>query len=94
MKSELKPVFERVDCIRVYVPNLDEGLKLYCEKLGLNIIWKTENAIGLGMADNITEVVVQNKYNWQEVDIKVDSVMDSVEKIKDADGEIVCVLLI
>lgn len=46
------------------------------------------------MADNITEVVVQNKYNWQEVDIKVDSVMDSVEKIKDADGEIVCVLLI
>lgn len=89
MNKDRKPLFKNVDCLRVYIPDLNEGLKFYCEKLGLNVIWKTGTAIGLGMADNKTEVVIQNEDDWQEVDIKVESVIESVEQIKNAGGEIV-----
>ncbi|HMA69581.1 MAG TPA: VOC family protein [Candidatus Mcinerneyibacterium sp.] len=83
------PVFKNVDCVRFYVPDLKDGLKFYKDKLGLNIIWKTKSAIGLGMGDKKTEVVIQNEDKWQEVDIKVDSVLKAVEEIKDAGGRIV-----
>lgn len=89
MKEDKKPLFKNVDCLRVYIPNLNDGLKFYCEELGLEVIWKTESAIGLGMGDKKTEVVIQNEDEWQEVDIKVESVIDSVERIKNAGGEIV-----
>ncbi len=89
MKKTEKPLFKCVDCLRIYIPNLDDGLKFYREELGLQVIWKTESAIGLGMGDEKTEVVLQNEDEWQEVDIKVDSVIDSVERIKNAGGEIV-----
>lgn len=83
------PVFKNVDCVRFYVPDLKDGLKFYKDKLGLNIIWKTKSAIGFGMGDKKTEVVIQNEDKWQEVDIKVDSVLKAVEEIKDAGGRIV-----
>ncbi len=41
------------------------------------------------MGDKKTEVVIQNEDKWQEVDIKVDSVLKAVEEIKDAGGRIV-----
>lgn len=89
MKEDKKSLFKKVDCLRVYVPDLNEGLKFYSEELGLDVIWKTKNAIGLGMADKKTEVVIQNEDEWQEVDVKVESVIDSVERIENAGGEIV-----
>src|SRR6056297_582959 len=87
--NAISPVFKNVDCMRFYVPDLKDGLKFYKDKLGLNIIWKTKSAIGLGMGDKKTEVVIQNEDKWQEVDIKVDSVLKAVEEIKDAGGRII-----
>jgi lactoylglutathione lyase len=89
MEAKKKPLFQCVDCIRVYVPDLEKGLDFYCRQLGLKMIWNTENEIGLGMSDDKTEVVIQNKDQRYEVDIKVESVVEAVKQIESAGGETV-----
>ena len=42
-----KSIFNYVDCIRIFIPDLEKGLEYYHHKLGLQIAWKTDNAIGL-----------------------------------------------
>ncbi len=56
--SYKKILFKYVDCIELYVPNLQEGINYYCKSLGLKIIWKSDSAVGLGMDDSTTEVVI------------------------------------
>lgn len=82
-------LFKSTDCLRLYVSNLEEGLRFYRDALGLKLIWRTDTAIGLGMADLVTEVVIQTENKRQEIDIKVDSVIDAVKIIENAGGHIV-----
>ncbi len=84
-----KSLFTKVDCFRLYVPDLDEGLRFYKDSLGLNLIWRTNTAIGLGMDNDITEIVIQNDRQGQEVDLMVDSVENAIETIKKSGGRIV-----
>lgn len=89
MDKSNKPLFKNIDCIRLYVPNLQEGVEYYCNSLGLSIIWKTDSEIGLGMGEGITEIVIQNESNEQEIDIKVESVTKAIEQIERAGGQII-----
>jgi catechol-2,3-dioxygenase len=40
-----KSVFTNIDCIQLYVPNLQKEIEYYCDALGLNIIWKTDSSV-------------------------------------------------
>lgn len=51
-------------------------------------LWKTKTAVGLGMAEGLAEIVIQNERNEMETDIKVDSVIEAVKEIKQAGGTI------
>ena len=82
-------LFTYVDCIELYVSTLDDGIKYYCDSLGLKLLWRSETSVGLGMENGITEVVLQTDRKWMNVDFKVDSVLDSVEKIIEAGGKII-----
>ena len=84
-----EPLFKNIDCLELYVSDLQKGIEFYCDNLGLRILWKTDTMVGLGMANDIAEIVIQNERKQQDVDIKVDSVIEAVEKIKEAGGEIV-----
>lgn len=84
-----KPLFEYVDCIRLYVPDLQKGMEYYCNSMELKLIWRTDSAIGLGMKEGVTEIVIQNEHSFQEIDIKVDSVADAIIEIEKAGGQIV-----
>jgi predicted enzyme related to lactoylglutathione lyase len=84
-----KSLFQNIDCIQLYIPDLNEGINYYCNNLGLKIIWRTDSSIGLGMNKGITELVIQNERKYQEIDIKVDSVIDSIDIIKKAGGSII-----
>lgn len=84
-----EPLFKNIDCIELYVSDLQKGIEYYCDKLGLRVLWKTDTMVGLGMANDIAEIVIQNERKQQNVDIRVDSVIEAVEKIKEAGGEIV-----
>ncbi len=82
-------IFNHIDCIRLYVQDLAEGYEFYHNKLGMKLVWKSEKGMGLLMEDGITELVIQNEDHYQETDIKVDSVLDAVEKVKTSGGKVV-----
>ena len=44
---------------------------------------------GLGMSEGITEIVIQNERKEQNIDIKVDSVVEAVKEIEKAGGQII-----
>ena len=82
-------LFTNVDCIELYVSDLDEGIKYYCGSLGLKLLWRSETSVGLGMENDITEIVLQTIRKKIDVSFKVDSVGDSIERIIEAGGKIV-----
>ena len=84
-----KSIFNYVDCIRIFIPDLEKGLEYYHHKLGLQIAWKTDSAIGLLMNDGKTEIVIQNEDNREETDIRVDSVEDTIKTITNAGGKVI-----
>jgi len=51
------PLFKNIDCLQLYVPDLQRRIDFYCNNLGLKILWKTDSAVGLGMANDIAETV-------------------------------------
>lgn len=63
-------MFENVDCISMYVDDLEAGLRFYRNQLGLKLLWRTDNACGLGMQKGIAEVVLTTAHN-DMVDMKV-----------------------
>jgi predicted enzyme related to lactoylglutathione lyase len=82
-------LFENVDCIELYVSNLDDGIKYYCDSMGLKLLWRAETSVGLGMENDITEIVLQTDRQWMNVDFKVDSVITSVDRIVSAGGKVI-----
>ena len=68
-----KPIFQKIDCFRIYVPDIEEGIKYYNNKLGLPIEWKTETAVGFLMGDGVGELVIQNEDKWTDYEYLPDS---------------------
>ncbi len=86
--SNIKPLFTKVDCIRLSVNDLQEGIDFYHDKLGLPIIWKTDTAIGLEIPGTVTEIVMHTESMPLEVDFKVNSVSEAIKRIEEAGGKI------
>ena len=84
-----KPIFNKVDCIRLYVPDLDEGLSFYRDKLGHSLIWRSDTAAGLKIQGQDTEIVLQTTEEGVEIDLAVESVPDAMDRIIEAGGKIV-----
>jgi len=85
----MSALFTHVDCIELYVTDLDDGMEYYCDHLGLKLLWRSKTSVGLGMENGETEVVLQTDRNRMNVDFKVESVVDSVDKIIRAGGKII-----
>ena len=87
--NQKKSLFSKVDCFRLYVTDLDNGLEFYRDGLGLSVIWRTSTAIGLGMDNDITEIVIHTEREGQEVDLMVNSVEEAVKTIESIGGKII-----
>ncbi|MBE5982724.1 MAG: bleomycin resistance protein [Paenibacillaceae bacterium] len=81
-------IFKNIDCIEFYVSDLNEGIQYYCDSMGLKLLWRNEDMVGLGMENDNTEIVLQSLRKQVLVDIKVESVDESIEKIKEAGGTV------
>ncbi|NNJ30867.1 VOC family protein [Lacrimispora defluvii] len=81
-------IFKNIDCIELYVSDINEGIQYYCESMGLKLLWRNQDMVGLGMENDITEIVLQSQRKQVLVDIKVESVDESIEKIKEAGGTV------
>ena len=87
--NAMSEVFKNIDCIELYVSDLDDGIHYYCGGLGLKLLWRDHTSVGLGMENDIAEIVLQTDRKKISIDFKVDSVINSVEKIKNAGGKII-----
>jgi predicted enzyme related to lactoylglutathione lyase len=83
-----EPLFRKVDCVRVPVPDLDAGLRFYRDELGHELIWRTETGAGLRMPDSDAEIVIHTEGHGGETDLLVDSVEAAVERIVAAGGRV------
>jgi predicted enzyme related to lactoylglutathione lyase len=82
-------LFKNVDCIELYVSDLDDGIKYYCDSMGLKLLWRADTSVGLGMENDAAEIVLQTDRKKMNVDFKVESVADSIERIINAGGKII-----
>ena len=83
------PLFNKVDCIRLYVPDLESGLVFYRDKLGQPLIWRSAGSAGLRMPGSEAEIVIQSGQSGQEVDITVGSADAATLRFAEAGGEVV-----
>jgi predicted enzyme related to lactoylglutathione lyase len=81
-------LLRKVDCVQVPVPDLDSGLAFYRDRLGHELIWRSETAAGLRLADSDGEVVLQTERPHGEVDFLVDSVDQAVTQFARAGGTV------
>jgi adenosylhomocysteine nucleosidase len=87
--STRTPLFSKLDCIRLYVPDLESGLSFYRDRLGHQLIWRTGQAAGLRMPGTNAEIVIQTGQERQEVDITVQSADAAAQRFTDAGGTLV-----
>ncbi len=83
-----KPLARKIDCVRLYVPDLDSGLAFYRDQLGHELIWRTERAAGLRMSETDAEIVLQIEDKGQEIDLKVESADAAAVHFEEAGGKI------
>ena len=84
----MEPLFEKVDCLSLPVPDLDAAVAFYSDDLGHEIIWRTGTAAGLRLPQSDAELVLHTDGRPIETDLKVASVPDAVERFTAAGGEI------
>ena len=82
-------LLRKVDCIRLYVPDLQEGLAFYRDQLGQELIWRTETAAGLRLPESDAELVIQTEDQRQEVDFLVNSADEAAKSIEQAGGRVI-----
>lgn len=85
----MSSLFQNVDCIELFVSNLDDGIQYYRDSLGLKLLWRAETTAGLGMEHDIAEVVLQTDRRKMNVDFKVESVAHAIERIENAGGTVI-----
>ena len=83
-----EPLIRKVDSVQLCVPDLDSGLAVYRDKLGHDLIWRTENAVGLRMPEGDTEIVFQTERDEPEVDLLVKSVNEAALRMVEAGGRV------
>jgi predicted enzyme related to lactoylglutathione lyase len=84
-----EPLFRKVDCLQIPVPNLEAGLNFYCDHLGHELLWRTPTAAGLRMLDTDTELVLQTERTELEVNLLVASTDLATAVITQAGGMVI-----
>ncbi len=83
------PLFRKIDCLQIPVPNLDLGLAFYRNQLGHELIWRTETAAGLRMPETDAEIVLQTERPELECNLLVTSADAAASAVVAAGGTIV-----
>ena len=82
-------LIRKVDCVRLYVPDLEAGLSFYRDRLGHELIWRTRTAAGLRLPESEAELVIQTEDQRQEVDLLVDSADEAAKFIEQTGGRVI-----
>lgn len=83
-----QPLLSKIDCVQLAVPDLEAALAFYGERLGHELIWRTERAAGLRLPGSEAELVLQTERPAPEVDWLVDSAELAAERFVQAGGTV------
>lgn len=84
-----KTLFRNVDCVSFYIDDIEDGILFYSKQLGLQLLWRTANACGLGMREGHTEVLLVTERN-PVVQFRVDSVEAALPHFLASGGILEC----
>jgi catechol 2,3-dioxygenase-like lactoylglutathione lyase family enzyme len=90
MKNSLpEPLIRKIDCLRLSVPDLDAGLAFYRDRMGHQVIWRSESQVGLRLPDTDAEIVLHVEPQEPEIDLTVFSANRAAARFEEAGGKIV-----
>jgi len=84
-----KSLFNKIDCVRIPVSTLDDGIDFYSKKMGHELIWRTETAVGLRLQEDQSEIVLYSGEEGLEIDFQVPNVYEAVREFTNAGGKLV-----
>ena len=84
-----RPLVQKIDCVRVEVPDLESGLAFYRDKLGHELIWRAETAAGLKMPGSDSEIVINAEPMKWKTDLLVESAPSAARQFEEAGGSII-----
>ena len=82
-------LIRKVDCVRLYVPDLEAGLSFYRDRLGHELVWRTETAAGSRLPESEAELVLQTELQEPETDLLVDSADEAARFIVQSGGKVI-----
>ncbi|HEU5195248.1 MAG TPA: VOC family protein [Methylomirabilota bacterium] len=85
----ISPLFRKVDCLSIPVPDLDAALAFYSASLGHELIWRSKTAAGLKLPASNAELVLHTQNRPPEVDLAVDSVPEALARFTSAGGRVI-----
>ncbi|MFW9844012.1 MAG: VOC family protein [Candidatus Thorarchaeota archaeon] len=88
-KRKERSFFNKIDCVRIPVTNLEEGIAFYSKKLKHELLWKTDIAAGLKLSQDKSEIVLYTEPDGLEIDFQVNNVEQAVEEFIHAGGRII-----
>ncbi len=86
--SQAAPLIRKVDSLQLRVSDIDAALAFYRDRLGHALVWRTETAAGLAMAESDAELVIQSERET-ELDLLVESADAAAERFVEAGGRLV-----
>ncbi len=83
-------MFEKIDCIRFHVSDLDAALMFYRERLGLKLIWRRgEKEAGLRIGETEYELIlIKEDLEFPEIDFMVESVDSSIMRLMEIGSKV------
>jgi predicted enzyme related to lactoylglutathione lyase len=81
-------LLQSLDCVRLYVPNLEQALAFYRDHLGLSVAWRSKEAIGLRLPQTDAELVLQTEHPGLEIDFLVESADRAAREVEQAGGKV------
>ncbi|MDO8617064.1 MAG: VOC family protein [Dehalococcoidia bacterium] len=88
MPISTRPLFRKLDCLQIPVPDLRAGLAFYGDRLGHELNWRTDTAAGLRMPESDAEIVLQTERPQLEANLLVDSADAAAERFVQAGGRV------
>src|SRR6185369_12943248 len=82
------PLFQKVDCLSIPVPDLDAALAFYSGHLGHELIWRSTKAAGLRLPGSNAELVLHTGDRSMETDLAVESVPEALARFRSAGGKL------
>jgi lactoylglutathione lyase len=82
------PLFRRIDCLSIPVPDVDAALVFYSTNLGHELVWRSSKAAGLKLPGGNAELVLHDADRPLETDLVVDSVPEALARFISAGGRV------